>query len=85
MPRSQRHLSPGAFHHVMLRGNQGRPIFYSDQDRCKFCLLLQEGIEEYGHKIHAFCLMSNHIHLAIQEGENGISKPIQNLAFNFFV
>jgi len=32
-------------------------------------LLLQEGIERYGHRIYAFCLMTNHVHLAIQVGE----------------
>ena len=81
MPRSRRFLFPGAVHHVMLRGNQGLPIFYSDADRSNCCLLLQEGIERFGHRILAFCLMTNHIHLAIQEGEQGLSKAIQNLAF----
>ncbi len=45
------------------------------------CLLLQEGTERYGHRIHAFCFMRNHIHLLIQVGEISLSKIIQNLAF----
>lgn len=81
MPRPRRILSPGAVHHVILRGNQGRPIFYSDADRSQCCLLLQEGIERFGHKILAFCFMTNHIHLAILQGEQAISKAIQNFAF----
>ena len=83
MPRSPRYHAPGAVHHVMIRGNQGRPIFFSDEDRCKCCLLLQEGIERFGHRIHAFCLMKNHIHLAIQEGDDGLSKAIQNFSFRY--
>ena len=25
----------GAYYHVMLRGNNGEPIFFSDADRCR--------------------------------------------------
>jgi REP element-mobilizing transposase RayT len=67
----------------MLRGNQGRPIFYSDGDRVQCCLLIQEGIERFGHRIHGFCLMSNHIHLAWQQGNEGLSTAVQNLAFRY--
>ena len=83
MPRSPRYNFPGAIHHVMLRGNQGRQIFYSDADRVKFCLLIQEGVERFRHRIHAFCLMHNHVHLAWQEGEQSLSPAIQNLAFRY--
>ena len=83
MPRPPRYSFPGAIHHVMLRGNQGRQIFYSDTDRIRCCLLIQEGIERFGHRIHGFCLMSNHIHLAWQEGEETLSTAIQNLAFRY--
>jgi REP element-mobilizing transposase RayT len=62
MPRSPRYSFPGAIHHVMLRGDQGRPIFYSNDDRVQCCLLIQEVMERYGHRIHGYCLMSNHIH-----------------------
>lgn len=47
------------------------------------CLLIQEGVERYGHRVHSFCFMSNHIHLAIQVGEINISRIIQNLAFRY--
>ena len=83
MPRSPRYHSPGSVHHVMLRGNQGRPIFYSDADRVHCCLLIQEGIERFGHRIHGYCLMSNHIHLAWQQGNERISTAVQNFAFRY--
>lgn len=81
MARSKRYHYPGSFFHVMLRGNHGQDIFYSDKDRYNMCLLLQEGTEQYGHRIHAFCFMRNHVHLLIQVGEVSLSKIIQNLAF----
>jgi hypothetical protein len=35
---------PGAFYHVMLRGNGKQNIFFADDDRYRFYLFLQEGI-----------------------------------------
>jgi REP element-mobilizing transposase RayT len=67
----------------MLRGNGGQDIFFEDADRYRFYLLLQEGVERYGHRIHAFCMMSNHIHLAIQVGEVPLSRIMQNIAFRY--
>ena len=44
MVRKPRIHIPRALYHVMLRGNGGQPIFFSDKDRCRLCLLIQEGI-----------------------------------------
>jgi len=67
----------------MLRGNGGQNVFYSPADRIQLYLLLQEGIERFVHRIHAFCLMINHIHLVIQVGEVPLSKIIQNISFRY--
>jgi putative transposase len=83
MARKQRYHIPGAFYHVMLRGNDGQAIFSDDNERCRICLLIQEGVERYGHRIHAFCLMGNHIHLLIQVGAISLSKIIHNLTFRY--
>ncbi len=83
MARKPRIHFPGAVYHVMLRGNGGQGIFFSAGDRTRFYLLLQEGVERYGHRIHAFCLMDNHVHLAIQVGDVPLSKIIQNLSFRY--
>lgn len=83
MARQQRHFFPGATYHVMLRGNKDQSIFLSDDERCKFCLLLQEGVERYKHHILAFCFMTNHVHLAIQVADTPLSKIIHNLSFRY--
>lgn len=83
MARRARHSVPGAIYHVMLRGNNGQSIFTSNEERSKFCLLMQEGVQRYGHRILAFCFMTNHIHLAIQLGDISLSKICQNLAFRY--
>ncbi len=76
------HLS-GGFYHVMLRGNAGQDIFFTDEDYHRLYLLMQEGVERFGHRIHAFCCMSNHIHLAIQVADIPLSRIMQNLSFRY--
>lgn len=83
MARRQRFHSPTSVYHVMLRGNDGQPIFFSEGDKSRMCLLLQQGVERFGHSIEAFCFMSNHIHLAIRVSEISISRIIHHLAFRF--
>jgi len=44
---------------------------------------MQEGIERFGHRVLAFCLMTNHIHIALQVGEVSLSRIMQNLTFRY--
>ena len=45
MARRRRYL-PGAIYHVMLCGDGGECIFFQDEDRCRMCFLIQEGIKD---------------------------------------
>jgi len=83
MARKPRIHLPGGYYHVMIRGNGGQDIFFSDKDRTRFLLLVQEGIERYRHRVHCFCLMGSHVHLLIQVGAEPLSKIIQNLSFRY--
>jgi len=83
MARKPRIHLPGGIYHVILRGNDGQPVFFSDQDRLSFCELVAEGVVRYGHRIHAFCLMTNHVHFALQVAEPPLAKIVQNLAFRY--
>jgi REP element-mobilizing transposase RayT len=83
MARKPRIHYPGALYHVILRGNARQDIFHDDGDRYRFYLFIQQGIERYGHRIVAFCLMTNHVHLAIQVGEIPLSRVMQNLSFRY--
>lgn len=69
MARKTRIHFPDALYHVILRGNAGEEIFFHDEDRLYFYTLLAEGVERFGCRIHAFCLMADHVHLAVQVGE----------------
>ena len=83
MARKPRIHVDGALYHVMLRGNGGQAIFLSDDDRTAFEDLVAEGVSRFGHRIHAYCWMGNHVHLAIQVADTPLSKIMQNLAFRY--
>jgi REP element-mobilizing transposase RayT len=83
MARKPRIHFPGAVYHVMLRGNGGQDIFFCPSDRACLYSLLQEGIEKYKYRVHAFCLMANHLHILIQIAEIPLSKIIQNISFRY--
>jgi len=83
MARKPRIHVDGALYHVMLRGNAGQSIFLIDDDRDAFEALVADGISRFGHRIHAYCWMGNHVHLAIQVADTPLSKIMQNLAFRY--
>ena len=83
MARKPRIHYPGAVYHVILRGNDGQDIFYFQKDRSYLYILIQEGIERFNYRVHAFCLMTNHIHLVVQVGDIPLAKIVQNLSFRY--
>ena len=50
----------------MMRGINRQVIFQSDADRRHFITILGECKEISGFKLHAFCLMPNHLHLLLE-------------------
>jgi putative transposase len=69
MARSLRVEFPGAIYHIISRGDQREAIFLTDQDRHLFLNTLQQAQEKTGWLLHAYCLMSNHFHLALETPE----------------
>jgi len=59
MARALRVEYPGAFYHVINRGNAGDDIFKSLRDRKTFLGYLQTAVDHFGLKIHTYCLMAN--------------------------
>ncbi len=56
-------------YHVIQRGNNKNPIFFSDSDRLCFLNMLLEAKNKHPCFIYGYCLMSNHFHLLIQPKE----------------
>ncbi len=68
MPRTARKKSCKQIYHVMLRGINKQQIFYDKEDFRIFTRLLERYKEPCGYQLYAYCLMGNHIHLLIREG-----------------
>ncbi len=66
----------GAVYHVMARGNERRAIFYDDQDRRRFLETLAEMVEQFGVRIHAYCLMPNHYHLIVETPRGNLTQAM---------
>lgn len=71
MARLPRLTVPGYPHHVILRGNNRQDIFVDGRDRERMLALLQEHAEREGVDIHAYVLMSNHLHLLLTPQQDG--------------
>ena len=80
MPRTSRIDLPGLPQHLISRGNNRNDIFFRDQDRRLFLQYLAEACADNACAVHAFVLMSNHVHLlATGNASMAISKMMQDL------
>src|SRR5574341_49168 len=74
MPRRPRLKVAGVPHHVIQRGNNRSPCFFADEDYRFYLLCLQKGAARYQCAIHAYALMTNHVHLLVSPStEDGLS------------
>jgi putative transposase len=79
MARQLRIEFPGAFYHVISRGNRKQPIFISDEDRHFFISCLGKAYDRYQSIIHAYCLMENHYHLLVETPNGQLSRIMQSV------
>jgi putative transposase len=79
MARPIRLEAEGAVYHVIARGNERRAIFRDDRDREEYLGRLARYRERFGFKLLAFCLMDNHLHLAIERGPVALSRVMLSL------
>lgn len=83
MPRKAREKSATAVYHVVFRGINRQVIFEDQEDRVKYLELLKAYQEISGFKIYAYCLMSNHIHLLMKEGEEELGIVFRRLGAGY--
>jgi putative transposase len=80
MPRQPRYSLPGLPQHVIQRGNNRQAVFFEDGDYQRYLSDLNEIVADTACKMHAFVLMTNHVHLLVTPTvANGISKLMQGL------
>ena len=83
MARKPRLEFEGASYHVINRGNYRRVLFSQAGSAASFEKTLFEACEKYGWQLHAYVVMSNHFHLALETPEPNLSVGMQWLQGTF--
>lgn len=80
MPRLPRCTPPGVPQHVIQRGNNRCACFGVDADYRFFRDCLSVACEKHGCRIHAYVLMTNHVHLLVTPStETAIAQVMQSV------
>lgn len=79
MARSTRIWFPGAIYHIMARGIRRMEIFSDDADRQVFMTILLTVQAKKPFLLHAYCLMTNHIHLLIESTDIPIGMIMKDI------
>lgn len=81
---SNRGLSPGMTVHVIQRGNNKGRIFDSAKDSALFLAWLTDAAKGFGVSVHAYVLMTNHIHLlATLSTKNSLARTMQSVGIRY--
>jgi putative transposase len=83
MPRVARVKSASGIYHIILRGANRQEIFHDDEDCITFLDTLKKYKEKTEMDVYAWCLMSNHIHLLLKEGNENISITMKRIGVSF--
>ncbi len=62
MPRFHRPNFTSTYHHVVVRGVDGLPIFDTDQKKQKYINLMIEGRKEHDLSVYAVGFLNSHVH-----------------------
>jgi REP-associated tyrosine transposase len=79
MARRPRVFASGLLYHVVVRGNQRRKTFRSDDDYKAYLERLEKYRAKFHVRIYAYCLMPNHVHLLLETGSTPLAKFVQGL------
>jgi putative transposase len=83
MPRRPRVHVAGAFYHVTLRGNHQQAIFRHVGDRTTLNAIVAEQLGKFGARLHAYCWMTNHLHLLVQVSDIPLGRPMQRISARY--
>jgi putative transposase len=84
MARLPRLYIEGCPQHIIQRGNNRQACFFADEDYAFYLEKLQKASEKYNVAIHAFILMTNHVHLlATPSEESSISRMMQSVGRSY--
>ena len=76
MSRAPREYSESGFYHVTVRANGKQILFEDDADCHAFLGMVAESLEPRFVTLLAWCLMSNHVHLIVDDPEGRLSEAM---------
>ena len=80
MARLGRYFVAGQALHVIQRGNNRQAIFFAPSDYALYRAWLIEAARKYGCAVHAYVLMTNHVHLLVTpERRESLPRMMQSL------
>jgi len=79
MPRVARIKSSSGIYHIITRGINQQNIFSSDDDYKRLLNTLARYCRKSNCEIYAYCLMDNHIHLLLKEGQEPIATTMKKI------
>ena len=80
MPKPPRICIPGIPLHIVQRGNDRQDCFRQRGDYLRYLGFLAKSAQKYEARVHAYVLMTNHVHLLMTPGhKDSASKMMQNL------
>lgn len=84
MARKPRFKVAGLPQHIVQRGNNRQPCFVDNEDRRRYLADLEEALHAHEVELHAWVLMSNHVHLlATPRTHRGVSRMMQTLGARY--
>jgi len=83
MPRKARIKSSTGIYHVIMRGINRQRIFEDEEDYKKYLWELKRFQEICGYQLYAWCLMPNHIHILIREGNEPLEQVFRRIGASF--
>ena len=85
MPRQARIDTPGALHHIMVRGIERRKIFRDNKDKDNFVDRLGDILKHTSTSCYAWSLLPNHVHLLLRTGNYPIATVMRRLLTGYAV
>jgi len=83
MSRRPRLFVPGGFYHVTARGNHQQPLFRDVVDYRALEHIVATALEPARARLHAYCWMTNHIHLLVELSDLPLGVLMHRIATRF--
>jgi putative transposase len=83
MPRGPRTRSESGLYHIVMRGINRQNIFEDEKDCEKFIETLEKYKDPCGYELYAYCLMGNHLHLLLKEGQEPLEQVMRRICGSY--